>query len=612
MTTTGTPSSLSRPTWPHCARGADPSSDPVGCRGRRVEPYGACLAHLTNADLATYLSALVPGSNLDHRSTLISQSLLQQLLNALRDPTTGQPRLGNVRFGGATFSDGAGFDEATFSGDTVFSGATFCADSGFGEATFSGYAAFSGAAFCGDTVFDRATFCGDTVFSAATFSDGADFDEAKFSGYAAFDEVTFCADARFNRATFSGVAGFDEATFSARARFGGATFSARAGFDRATFSARAGFDGATFETASQLGPLVCKGALGLSGARFGSPVTIEAAATRLECRRTRWDSTAALRLRYATVDLSDAVLEYPLSVTARSAPFADTAGTALAERGLVSSDPGVRMASLRGADAAHLVLHNVDLSACLLSGTVHLDQLRLEGECRLAPAPSGLRRHGVLLARWTARQTLAEEQHWRAARTRSGWASAPAGVEVVGPAGLAPVYRQLRKSFEDSKNEPDAADFYYGEMEMRRHDHQRPGAERALLALYWAVSGYGLRASRALGWLLGSMAATLLVMVLWGLPADDPKPATTGRLTGQDISLTTDKPDPVNPTGSLGSRLTSERWEKSLRIVVNSVVFRSSGQDLTTVGTYTEMASRLAEPVLLGLAVLAVRGRVKR
>ena len=33
---------------------------------------------------------------------------------------------------------------------------------------------------------------------------------------------------------------------------------------------------------------------------------------------------------------------------------------------------------------------------------------------------------------------------------------------------------------------------------------------------------------------------------------------------------------------------------------------------LTTAGTYVEMASRLTEPVLLGLAALAVRGRVKR
>ncbi len=54
------------------------------------------------------------------------------------------------------------------------------------------------------------------------------------------------------------------------------------------------------------------------------------------------------------------------------------------------------------------------------------------------------------------------------------------------------------------------------------------------------------------------------------------------------------------------------RVERSLRVVINSVIFRSSGQDLTTTGTYTEMTSRLAEPVLLGLAVLAIRNRVKR
>ncbi len=49
-----------------------------------------------------------------------------------------------------------------------------------------------------------------------------------------------------------------------------------------------------------------------------------------------------------------------------------------------------------------------------------------------------------------------------------------------------------------------------------------------------------------------------------------------------------------------------------MRVVINSVVFRSSSQDLTTVGTYAEMLSRLIEPALLGLAALAARGRVKR
>ncbi|MGW4781939.1 hypothetical protein ACWEPA_35475 [Streptomyces filamentosus] len=179
---------------------------------------------------------------------------------------------------------------------------------------------------------------------------------------------------------------------------------------------------------------------------------------------------------------------------------------------------------------------------------------------------------------------------------------------------MAALYRQLRKSLEDGKNEPDAADFYYGECEMRRHDLTRPRGERLLLKLYWALSGYGLRATRALAWLGVSVAVTMAVMMLWGLPADDPKPATTGRqvAVGQEISLVTDTPKPVNPTNALVDRITTDRFEKSLRVVINSVVFRSSGQNLTTAGTYAEMISRLSEPVLLGLGVLAIRSRVKR
>ncbi|POX41130.1 hypothetical protein C3488_37985 [Streptomyces sp. Ru72] len=42
-----------------------------------------------------------------------------------------------------------------------------------------------------------------------------------------------------------------------------------------------------------------------------------------------------------------------------------------------------------------------------------------------------------------------------------------------------------------------------------------------------------------------------------------------------------------------------------------TVVFRSSQQNLTTCGTYAEMVFRITEPVLLGLAVLAVHSRVK-
>lgn len=265
-------------------------------------------------------------------------------------------------------------------------------------------------------------------------------------------------------------------------------------------------------------------------------------------------------------------------------------------------------------DAAHLVLTDLDLSACLFAGTIHLDQLRLEGDCLFGTAPPGVHLRGRTPLRHTHRSVLAEEQHWRHSLpgAHPGWLAVPPGVDVVQPAALAAVYRALRKSYEDSSNEPGAADFYYGEMQMRRADSANSRSERRLLSAYWALSGYGLRAARALAWLLAAVTVTLLVMMLWGVPANDTPSRTTGTVSGRHITLTTDRADPVDSTGPMRGRLTGERFEKSLRTVVNSVIFRSSGQDLTTTGTYMEMASRLTEPALLGLAVLAVRGRVKR
>ncbi|WP_228044149.1 pentapeptide repeat-containing protein [Streptomyces ferrugineus] len=448
--------------------------------------------------------------------------------------------------------------------------------------------------------FEQARFSGDAVFEGAGFDGDAWFMGAEISGQADFGGVKFNGDVSFLRSKFNGGAWF-----------GGVEFHGTVWFRGAEFHGNAVFLQAVFEHAARMGPLACTGTLDLSEAVFATAVTIEAAAAAVHCRRTRWASTAALRLRHAAVDLSDAVLEYPVSVAARSRPFT-VDDAEMAEPDLTG--PRVRVVSLRGVDAAHLVLTDLDLTDCRFAGTIHLDQLRLEGRYTLAVAPSGLRRRGIWPVRWTPRRTLAEEHHWRASRSAGadGWAPPLDGDEVLEPAALAPVYRQLRKSFEDGKHEPGAADFYYGEMEMRRHADDIPRAERSLLTAYWALSGYGLRASRALAWLLTSMTATVLAMMLWGLPQDDAQPRSSGTVTGRSITLTTDAPAPINPSGPYWKRVSTERFEKSLRVVINSVVFRSSDQSLTTAGTYTEMASRLAEPVLLTLAVLAIRGRVKR
>ncbi|WP_105967585.1 pentapeptide repeat-containing protein [Streptomyces geranii] len=443
------------PAWSHCGHGATPV-DPVGCSGVHVPGHTSCLAHLDDTDRDAYLAGLTPGADIDLRGTTFTQPLLDALLDALRDPATGHPHFGGAGFGSATFQRDAGFWSATFQGRALFGSATFQGDAEFGSATFQGSALFGSATFQGSADFESATFDGDAGFRSATFQSSAGFRSATFQGGAGFWSATFQDYADFGWATFEGGAGFWSATFQGYADFKSATFQRDARFEQAVF-----------EQSVSLGPLVCAGRVKLSGAVFGGPATLSFAARRLECRRTRWSSTAELRLRYATVDFAHAVFEYPLTIVAEAAPFVLPNGRPVAEQALTDSpDATVRIGSLRGVDAAHLVLADVDLSGCLFTGTVHLDQLRLEGNCSFDAVPSRTHWGRWRLVRFTQRRTLAEEHHWRASRPAAvrGWNVAVLGTGRVGPLQLAPVYRALRKAFEDGKHEPGAADFYYGEM----------------------------------------------------------------------------------------------------------------------------------------------------
>ncbi|GAA0297348.1 hypothetical protein GCM10009540_15690 [Streptomyces turgidiscabies] len=104
-------------------------------------------------------------------------------------------------------------------------------------------------------------------------------------------------------------------------------------------------------------------------------------------KRTRWESTATVRVRYAAVDLSQAVLTASASVSTQPTPFTQD-GTAMSEDLLANSgpQPGV---SVQGVDAAHLVLTETNLTDRLFSGAFPLDQIRLEGSTTFAGAPTG-------------------------------------------------------------------------------------------------------------------------------------------------------------------------------------------------------------------------------
>jgi len=320
--------------------------------------------------------------------------------------------------------------------------------------------------------------------------------------------------------------------------FRGASFQDQAWFAEASIQGEAVFAGVSFERAIQLGPLLARQLI-LDDAVFGARVQLDATAAAVCARRTRFPAGVHLRLRYATVDLDDADLAAPAILASVPSPFPELERQEQRDaRAWARLPPGPsvqrwrpRLLSVQRADVAGLRLADVDLRACRFADAQNLDRLRIEG------APLFARTHGWWRAR---RKTLAEEQHWRANRPgrwrKAGWypracqppgsprAEAPAMVE---PARLAAVYRGLRKGREDAKDEPGAADFYYGECEMRRHDPTTPTAERLVLWVYWLLSGYALRASRAvLAWALfvvcrGSDPCRNRVQAA-GVPADRP------------------------------------------------------------------------------------------
>jgi hypothetical protein len=151
---------------------------------------------------------------------------------------------------------------------------------------------------------------------------------------------------------------------------------------------------------------------------------------------------------------------------------------------------------------------------------------------------------------------------------------------------VANLYRSLRKGREDNKDEPGAADFYYGEMELRRKATP-PSAERAILSAYWLISGYGLRAWRALAGLLITLTLFGWLMVTVGFEQMRPAPGS-----------------PLAATSFVDAMLGGARTAIGLPY--------PSQPSLTDWGELLQILLRLIVPVLLGLAVLSVRGRVKR
>ncbi|MCX5046232.1 pentapeptide repeat-containing protein [Aldersonia sp. NBC_00410] len=587
---------------------------------------------------------------------------------------SGAKFAGDVQFQATTFNGVAEFMGAKFAGDVQFQ-ATFNGVAEFGGATFNGFAQFMVATFAGNAEFGWATFNGFAGFGMATFAGNAGFGDATFNGVAGFGGATFNGYAGFGGATFNGDAGFNKATFNGVAGFGGATFNGRAEFDRATFKRKAEFDDTIFTEGSSLRLGKALGAvMSFRRARFKGPIDGVWAAWTVIFDEARFFEPVTIRLLCPDLSLLNVDLRLGGALLVRGQ--VDATATTFGARTTIS-DPGpedwsdwlpephqrevgdeqgrhdratladhllptlrrpTSMRSLRRATVADLELSAIDLTVCHFAGAHGLDRTRIDSACTLPTTPTGTRFRRPL--RFTRRDAIAEERIWR--EQHATWDKAPASapndpvVVTAEPAGpieatapvapdrsadaappdaklIAGVYRALRKGLEDSSNEPGAADFYYGEMEMRRLARRassatggRPSlAEHWLLTAYWMVSGYGLRAWRAFTAIAVLILAGSVVFATVGVkdpPGSTREVSLVDRPTGAVFYVDVDKP--LFDWG--------DAFELAGRNTVALLRNPSNTPELTPIGIATDIALRLLVPVLLALALLAVRGRTKR
>jgi hypothetical protein len=580
------------------------------CRGAKLAA-GACLAHLDDLDpprLDEELKRFTAEGTLDARGVDVSDALLKRIRAAAPRNANGSRGRWRPRFDQATFADWAIFDGATFGEEASFDGATFGDEASFDDATFGILASFRG----------------------ATFGEGASFRGATFGEGASFLGATFGKGASFLGATFGDWADFSEATFGHEASFYGATFGDRAQVGP-LIAGTLRLDQASFGRAPQL-EVVCDG-LGLDGARFLHGGTIRVAWADVSLTRAEFGAAATVAVA-KTLDRLDpaARLDWfgSLSALVAAEPGDDQADHADATT-LRWRTARPRVLSLAGTDLTHLTLAGVDLRACRFAGAFHLDQLAIEGKFPFADRPAGRQRAWGWppVWRWTPRRTLAEEHRWRAdyehGLRRRGW-HPPACRLPYEPEPTPPLlrpsaawharrrerartvgqaYRALRKGLEDRKDEPGAADFYYGEMELRRQATP-PSFERLLLGLYWLVAGYGLRASRALAALALVVVAAALVFAGPGFARPGtPRCAVVAATPGGGPVYRCEPAPRPSYAGQLPAALAfSAESATSL--------LRGPDRALTPLGEWTQVAVRLLGPVLFGLAVLSLRGRVKR
>ena len=465
----------------------------------------------------------------------------------------------------------ATFVDAVNLGDVVFATVDFT------DAVFQHGLRLEGVRFSKRTSFDRvrssdfflrgASFEGTAGFRGlraanlsireTTFARYASFDEAEL-GFGSFRDVEFLADARFRSLKSRGPLIMRTVHFKEAASFNKGSLP------------QMSFPGCRFEGPLHTKGLIVDGNLAFPGAHFKNTRTLDlCAGSWVSLQNTNFARPVSVTVKCPALDATGASFEQGVDIALRDNARATFSGAALGGVSLIASRPSeggatARIESMDGMRVGHLTLEGLDLSECGFARLHRLADVLINGRGQLALAPErikGAYRREVLADELELRSAPSDDLARRKRRASS----------------VADVYRAMRKARESSHDYPGAADFYYGEMEMRRAGSTNR-LEWMILALYWLCSGYGMRAGRAV------LSYAILVLLF---------------AAGFQAFGFAQSPGFVHALA----------WTMTTSI---SLTRSTEAVDLTTAGMYLNVLVRLTGPALIGLAVLALRSRVRR
>lgn len=371
-----------------------------------------------------------------------------------------------------------------------------------------------------------------------------------FSMDASFRQAIFLGSGEFASTQFLGKADFTGAQFS-RANFVETQFAAAVIFARSRFMGEARFTGARFQDS-----------VTWQGAEFAGPVSFAQMRVtgRSDFSRSQFLSTAHFTGARFRAGVNFTGTQFHHKVIFTRARFADEvyfSETKFPSQQESQTETGVEMTEVSFERPEKVHFYLVDAG-------------------RISFLKTHLRRVDFTDVVWGRRKN-GRAALWDELR--------PEAVKDYGE--IARLYRQLRTNCEKEEDHRGAADFRYGQMEMRRLDvtggsplGRFVGQNFSLLACYKALSDYGENPRRASFWIVGVVLAFALLFSWVGLA---PSPSLT------------DKGGPVSVAAALQTSLAAfvmlPRWIPL---------------PLSSLGQWLALIEGLVGPVLIVVWMLAV------